>query len=96
MGNVGHTAEEMLEFVNSQLADCSVCNKSLIISGGIKNFLDGFYLVSKSKLPSTYGMAFRLLEHAMISKKDLFDFISAEIDGFRFASKFLTIRESVE
>lgn len=96
MGNVGHTAEEMLEFVNSQLADCSVCNKSLIISGGVKNFLDGFYLVSKSKLPSTYGMAFRLLEHAMISKKDLFDFISAEVDGFRFASKFLTLRESVK
>lgn len=93
IGNVGHTAEEMLNFVNRQLADCSVCSKSLIISGGIKSFLDGFYLISKSKLPSTYGMAFRLLEHAMISKKDLFDFISAEVDGFRFASKFLKVKE---
>ena len=40
-----------------------VC-KELIISGGIKNFLDGYYLVRKSSLPAIYGMASTFLKYA--------------------------------
>ncbi|HNW50724.1 MAG TPA: isopentenyl-diphosphate delta-isomerase [Prolixibacteraceae bacterium] len=93
LATFGHNAAEMLEIVNEIIFDHPVQCKNLIISGGIKNFLDGFYYTKKSILPSVYGMANVLLQHAMISRENLFDFIKAEIDGFRYASQFLKIKK---
>jgi isopentenyl-diphosphate Delta-isomerase len=93
LATFGHNASEMLETVNNIVFDHPVKCKNLIISGGIKNFLDGFYYTKKSILPSVYGMANILLQHAMISRENLFSFIKAETEGFRYASQFLRIRK---
>lgn len=87
---IGHSADEMLQIMNDLYPVAP--NLRLIVSGGIVNFLDGYYFVSKSKYPSLYGMANVLLNHALISKKSLFDFIRAEIDGYMYAQRFLVVR----
>jgi isopentenyl-diphosphate Delta-isomerase len=93
LATFGHNPSDMLEMVNDIVFDHSVKCRNLIISGGIKNFLDGFYYTKKSILPSVYGMANLLLQHAMTSKEDLFNFIKAEVEGYKFSSQFLRIRK---
>ena len=39
-----------------ELGDQLKCQQ-VIISGGVKNFLDGCYLINKLALPSVYGQA---------------------------------------
>ena len=52
---LGHTAEEMVDMVNLIVEEeAEIMCKQLIISGGIKTFLDAYYLVKKSSLPAIY------------------------------------------
>ncbi|MFT5763619.1 MAG: isopentenyl-diphosphate delta-isomerase, partial [Saprospiraceae bacterium] len=63
---VGHSAEEMVLFTNQlvdELGDRIRC-KQVIISGGVKNFLDGYHLINKLAVPSIYGQASGFLKHA--------------------------------
>jgi isopentenyl-diphosphate delta-isomerase len=60
---VGHTASEMIEVLNA----LPVGKKEFIISGGIKNVLDGYELKMKLKAPSLIGMASPFLNPAMES-----------------------------
>ncbi len=91
---IGHTAEEMIEWLNQTIKNFPQGKKrpEIIISGGIQNFLDGYYCIQLSKFSSVYGMANTLLQRALHSKKALFDFIQAEKIGYNFAQSFLTIR----
>ncbi len=93
LATVGHNASEMLEIINEILQNQKVHCKQLIVSGGLRNFLDGYYFMQKSTIPSVYGMAGVILEHAMVSKENLFHFLKAEKEGFAFASKFLKIKK---
>lgn len=96
LATIGHNADEMIECINQLYAENPLIRKQLIVSGGIRNFLDGYYYISKSKMPSLYGMANVMLQHALSSKTDLYDFIQSEIEGFKFASSFLTLRDHSE
>ncbi|HOO83031.1 MAG TPA: isopentenyl-diphosphate delta-isomerase [Prolixibacteraceae bacterium] len=89
----GHSVNEMIDFANNLHKDAANKNLQLIVSGGIKNFLDGYYGVAKSLFPAVYGMAGVILQHAMVSKADLYDFLKAETEGYRYASSFLKIRK---
>ena len=93
LSTIGHNAGEMLEIINEIVMNHQVNCKQLIVSGGIKNFLDGYYFTNKSALPALYGMAGVVLQHAISSKRDLFDFLKAEIEGYKYASSFLSIRK---
>ena len=67
LAHIGHSAEEMVGFTNrivEELGTDRKCN-FVIISGGIKTFLDGYYLINKIKIPAMYGMASAFLKHAM-------------------------------
>jgi len=92
LAKFGHNASEMLEMVNSIANQQPIFCKNLIISGGIHNFLDGYYLTKKSTLPALYGMANVLLQHALSSKEELFNFIKAEVEGYKFATNYLTLK----
>ncbi|MFA9392341.1 MAG: isopentenyl-diphosphate delta-isomerase [Prolixibacteraceae bacterium] len=92
LANIGHNAHQMVEMINEIIADHPAHCQQIIVSGGIKNFLDGYYFTQKSSLPSVYGMAGAVLQHAMTSKEDLFDFLKAEREGYTYASAFLKIR----
>jgi isopentenyl-diphosphate Delta-isomerase len=93
LATFGHNPSDMLDMVNDIVFDHPVKCKNLIISGGIRNFLDGFYYTKKSILPSVYGMANVLLQHAMTSKDDLLNFLKAEVEGYQYSNQFLRIRK---
>lgn len=92
LASIGHNANEMVEMINEITMNHQVNCRQIIVSGGIRNFLDGYYYTAKSSLPAVYGMAGTVLKHAMNSKEDLYDFIDAEKQGYLYASSFLKIR----
>jgi isopentenyl-diphosphate delta-isomerase len=93
LASVGHTPDEMLNWLNRKEPYLTKREKplNLIVSGGIRNFLDGYYFLSKSKYPAVYGMANAILQQALKSRQELFDFIQAEKMGFDYARNFLKV-----
>jgi len=92
---VGHSAVEMLDFCNAatdELGNKVKCS-TVIASGGIKNFLDGYYLLQKSKLNVFYGQASEFLRHAQVSQEELDRFVQQQIEGLLLAKAFLKIKE---
>lgn len=90
---VGHTAEDMVEFVNRiTREEGAIACREIIVSGGVASFLDGFYHMEKLSLPSIYGQASAFLKHATGSYADLQKYITAQIDGLRVAKAMLTVR----
>ena len=90
---VGHTAEEMTQSVNDLLQEnIPVKTESLIISGGIKNFIDGYYLMKKSKMPSIYGMASTFLKYAKEDYEQLQAFMKVQTDGLKMANAYLKVK----
>lgn len=93
---VGHSAEEMVDMCNQlvdELGEEIKC-QTLIISGGVKNFLDGYYLIKKSKMNAIYGQASGFLTYAEESQEALDNFIEHQIEGLQVARKFLKIKEN--
>lgn len=93
LSRVGEDAASMVEYVNQILMQEEPLCKELIISGGIKSFLDGYYLIKKSALPSVYGMASTFLKHAREDYSQLRDFVQSQISGLEMAEAYLSIRE---
>lgn len=62
LASTGHTASEMIEFLNGFPADL-LKNKEFIISGGMKP-LSGYYLMKNMNSPAIIGMAFQFLKYA--------------------------------
>jgi isopentenyl-diphosphate delta-isomerase len=91
---VGHSAVEMLGFVNqikTELGErCKV--RHLIISGGVRDFLDGYFLVKKSAIPAVYGQASGFLKHARGEYAELQAFVQAQVRGLELAQAFLVVR----
>ncbi len=95
MAHVGHTAEEMTRFTNELLLELGekIRCREVIISGGIKSYLDGYYLMKKLKTTSIYGQASGFLKHAMDDYDKLSEFIEAQTEGLAVANAFLSIKE---
>lgn len=94
LANVGHSAEEMVLMTNqimSDLGDKALC-KDVIVSGGIKDFLDGYYLINKLSSPAIYGQASAFLKHARGDYKELYDYVSTQVEGLKLAKKYLTVK----
>jgi isopentenyl-diphosphate delta-isomerase len=89
---VGHSASQMVDSANLILKENPnpECHQ-LIISGGIQNALDGFYLTSKSQLPSVFGMAAAVLRHASVNYDSLKEFLDNQIQVLQLAQAFLKI-----
>jgi isopentenyl-diphosphate Delta-isomerase len=92
---IGNNANQMIDEINKIIQsdkDEVIC-KSIIISGGLKNFLDGFYLIQKCSLNSVYGQASAFLEYAREDYDQLREFIQLQIEGLKLASAYLRIRD---
>jgi isopentenyl-diphosphate delta-isomerase len=94
LSRIGHDAGDMLHIVNSivEQEDDIQC-KSIIISGGIGNFLDGYYLVSKSALPAVYGQASEFLKFAAKSYEELHEFVNYQVEGLKIATAYFRIKD---
>ncbi|HRO74725.1 MAG TPA: isopentenyl-diphosphate delta-isomerase [Crocinitomicaceae bacterium] len=93
--HVGHTAQEMVELSNrvkNELGTKIQC-PTVIISGGIKTFLDGYYCIQKSEISAVYGQASELLIRAQQSQERLEEFIKNQIEGLLLARAFLTLKK---
>ncbi len=91
---VGEDAESMTRIVNriAEKQENIKC-KQLIISGGIKSFLDGYYLINLSRIPAIYGQASSFLFHARGEYEDLYNYLSRQVEGLKLARAFLKIKE---
>jgi len=88
---VGQTAEQMVDAINHLSGSVDLVCKQLIISGGIKNFLDGYYLMKKSTVPAVYGQASAILKFAKQSYEELFKYVEMQAKGLSLAESFLRI-----
>jgi len=92
--NVGHSAFEMLDFANAALAalgDKAQC-RTLIASGGIKTFLDGYYLISKSNTNAVYAQASAFLKHATGSYETLQQYCELQKKGLMTCYQYLSVK----
>ncbi len=94
LANTGHSALEMTEYVNQIVNDqaSQMLCKEVIISGGISDFLDGYYLTNKLQLSSIYGQASGFLKHAQGSYEALSEYVYMQIEGFKLAKTMLKVR----
>lgn len=92
---IGHSAEEMVDSVNRLIKEPGVqpACKQVIISGGIKNFLDGYYLIHKLNLSCVYGQASGFLKHAREDYQALYEYVDAQLRGLELANALLKIKE---
>lgn len=89
---VGHSALEMLSWTDIwEMARKK--NIELIISGGVKDYLDAHYLMSHATLPCIYGQAYGLLNHALESYEALKHHIQHELTGLYLARSFLHVKK---
>lgn len=89
---VGQSANQMVDSVNQILNENpNPACRQLIISGGIQNALDGYYLTSKSQLPAVFGMASAVLKHASESYESLENFLNNQVQALSLATAYLKI-----
>jgi isopentenyl-diphosphate delta-isomerase len=94
LSKVGHSAEEMVHLTNQAIAELGdkVKVQEIIISGGVKNFLDGYYLINKLNSRAVYGQGGVLLKYASESYESLKAFVESQIKGLELANAFLKVK----
>jgi isopentenyl-diphosphate Delta-isomerase len=92
---VGNDAYQIIDEINKNLNDPGVEVKCryIIVSGGLKNFLDGYYFIEKCGLKSVYGQASAFLKHAKEDYSKLKEFIESQIEGLKISSAYLRIKD---
>jgi isopentenyl-diphosphate delta-isomerase len=82
---------DMSNTIFKELGNKVRCNQ-VIISGGIQNFLDGYYLTSKINTNAVYGQASGFLKHAMGTYDELRQYVFAQIQGLVMAKAMLNVK----
>ncbi len=88
--SVGHTASEMVDILNG----LNPQNKEFIISGGIKNVLDGYELKTKLRAPSVIGQAQAFLNPAIEGYDALETYFISLRESLLTARGILSVREN--
>lgn len=94
LAKVGHSALEMVEMANEvikNLGEKCLCHET-IISGGVTDYLDGYYLMKKMKSKAIYGQASTFLKNSMGDYDTLRSHIISQVDGLKMANAFLTVK----
>ena len=94
LAHIGHTAGEMIGWVNAlgaELGERQRCH-AFIISGGIRDFLDGYHAISSLTFPAVYGQASGFLAHARGSYAELYAYVKQQIEGLELARAYLRAR----
>ncbi|QEN05869.1 type 2 isopentenyl-diphosphate Delta-isomerase [Thiospirochaeta perfilievii] len=89
--NIGNSKFDMIKNVNTLLSLGLGKEKEFIVSGGVRDFLDGYYYTKLLNAPSLYGYAYKVLENAIRSQNHLNSFFTSEIDNFNFSQNFLRL-----
>ncbi|MEX0799543.1 MAG: hypothetical protein WD025_08860 [Bacteriovoracaceae bacterium] len=88
--DIGHSASEMVEWLNQILEenDDLPCRK-FIISGGVNSMITGHSLRSRLNAPSLIGMAKAYLDKALISSEAVEELIEEQAEALNLASLYL-------
>jgi len=90
---VGEPGYDMTGYVNEILSSQpDIQCHEVIISGGIRNFLDGYYLISKVHATAIYGQASGFLQHARVSYDSLQQYCNDQVNGLKLAYAYLTVK----
>lgn len=89
--NVGHSALEMVQILNA----LPTRDKEFIISGGIKNILDGYELKMKFRPNALIGMAHGFLNPAMESYESLQKYFAGLRESLLTARGILSVKGDV-
>lgn len=87
--HVGHTAMEMVQILNALPKN----DKEFIISGGIKNVLDGYELMETLKAPAVIGMAHPFLLPALEGFEKLETYFLDLKEAYLTAKGLLKVKE---
>lgn len=94
LANVGHSAVEMVHLTNdlvAELGDKCRCQQ-IIVSGGIRDFLDGYYCIQKLNVSAIYGQASAFLKYARGEYNELKAYTETQVEGLKLANNFLTVK----
>ena len=89
---VGHTVDEMVDFVNEASADADVRCRQFILSGGVQSALHGYQLISRCMGDAIYGQASSFLKTAMISYETLERHFTNEMENLAMAKAYLDVK----
>ncbi|HQW01655.1 MAG TPA: isopentenyl-diphosphate delta-isomerase, partial [Saprospiraceae bacterium] len=91
VSRIGHTVGEMITWINELMDQDGgdILCKQIIISGGIRDFLDGYYWMQKLNVPAVYGQASGFLKYAAESQDALDDYVSSQLRGLQLAQYYL-------
>lgn len=88
---VGHSSEEMIGFVQKIIAEdaANIRCQSFIISGGVRDVLQGHHLTGLLPGMSLFGMAASVLQHARGDYSTLRSWLENQISHYRMAQAYL-------
>lgn len=89
MAYVGNSLDEMIEILNNLDEKLP----EIIVSGGIRNSLDGYYYIKKLKTKAVYGQAFAFLEKATGSFETLEKYFLEQMQTLNCAYSFLELKK---
>ncbi len=92
VANIGHSPNEMVQFCNEIIKSNKeyIQCKHIIVSGGIKDFLDGFYFTENVNHSSIYAQGSAMLRFALEGEEALFEYIEMQIEGYKMAKALLS------
>ena len=91
LAEVGHSAEEMVSYINTILSDLgprAQCTE-FIISGGVISFLHGLALMQSLNAVAVYGQAHALLVRARQDYPTLREYVREQLLGLELADRYL-------
>jgi isopentenyl-diphosphate delta-isomerase len=94
VSRIGHPVSDMISWINEYMEEDSedILCRQFIISGGVRDFLDGYYWMNKIKAPAVYGQASGFLKYAAESQEALDDYIMSQIRGLQLAQHYLKVK----
>lgn len=97
LSHVGHSAEEMVRFVQTILnTEKNIKCRQFIISGGVKDVLQGHALTSQLPGQSLFGMAASVLAHAQGEYEELRMWLKTQINEYAMARAYLQAKSLSE
>jgi isopentenyl-diphosphate Delta-isomerase len=94
VSKVGHAVGEMVSWINQEIEDNNddVLCREFIISGGVRDFLDGYYWMNKLHASAVYGQASGFLKYASVSQESLDAYIESQVRGLQLARTYLKVK----
>jgi len=91
MAKIGQSVDQMISIINGLIPEMGhkVLCRNFIISGGVKDYLDGYYYINELKHNAIYGQASEFLKRAQGDYEDLRKYVELQMTGLSFASAYL-------